>query len=160
MKAIPWVISDATPKDLYFSISELEKSDDTILSDAGRRYRSYLESGQFELTEPHHFFTSPYEFYKMSKNAPELYDSIAEAHLVIIKGDLNYRKLLADINWEPTTIFRIALNFFLPTNLCSLRTVKADLICGLTPGHYEDLWEKDEKWMSTGQYGTIQFVSK
>jgi hypothetical protein len=79
---------------------------------------------------------------------------------VIIKGDLNYRKLLADINWEPTTIFRIALNFFLPTNLCSLRTVKADLICGLTPGHYEDLWEKDEKWMSTGQYGTIQFVSK
>lgn len=160
VKSIPWFISDAMTKDFYDSISKLEKSDDAVLSDAGRRFRGYLECGQFELTEPHHFFTSPYEFYKMPEKAPELYESIAEAHLVMFKGDLNFRKLLADINWDPTTIFRIALNHFLPTNLCSLRTVKADLICGLTPGHFEELWEKDPKWMSSGQYGTIQFVSK
>lgn len=160
VKPIPWFISDAMPKDFYYTISTLEKSDDTILSDAGRRYRGYLESGQFELLEPDYFFTSPFEFCKMAQKAPKLYNTITEAHLVVIKGDLNFRKLLADINWDPTTIFRIALNHFIPTNLCSLRTVKADLICGLVPGQYEELWEKDNRWMATGQYGTIQFVSK
>jgi damage-control phosphatase, subfamily III len=160
VKAIPWFISDVTKKDFYYTLDVLEKSDDSILSDAGRRYKEYLTNGQFELTEPNHFFTSPYEFYKMQKIAPELYSSISEAHLAIFKGDLNYRKLLADVNWDPTTIFRIALNHFLPTNLCTLRTVKADLICGLTPHVFEDLWEKDPQWMATGQYGVIQFVSK
>lgn len=161
VKAIPWFISDVIPKDFYYALDELEKSNDSILCDAGRRYKEYLSNGQFELIEPaDHFFTSAYEFYKMPKIAPNLYNSITEAHLVIIKGDLNYRKLLADVNWSPTTIFRIALNHFIPTNLCALRTVKADLICGLTPGVYENLWEKDDQWMASGQYGTIQFVSK
>lgn len=160
LKAIPWFISDATSKDFHEAIEELEKSDNAALAEAGRRFKSYLTSGQFELMSPHNFFTSPYEFYKMPKIAPELYNSLSEAHLVIIKGDLNYRKLLADVNWPPTTVFRIALNHFLPSNLCSLRTVKADLICGLVTGQSEELWEKDVTWMISGQYGTIQFVSK
>lgn len=160
-KRIPWFISDVTPKDFYFTLDQLEKSSDLILSDAGRRYKSYIANGQFELIEPaDHFFTSPYEFQKMQKIAPALWDSIAESHLAIFKGDLNYRKLLGDVNCDPTTIFRIALNYFIPTNLCALRTVKADLICGLTPGASERLFEKDPRWMATGQYGVIQFVSK
>lgn len=161
VKAIPWFISDVIPKDFYYALDELEKSEDTTLKEAGIKWKKYLADGQFELIEPaHHFFTSPYEFYKMEKIAPELYQSIAESHLAIFKGDLNYRKLLGDVNWNPTSDFRTALNNFEPTNLCALRTVKADLICGLKPGQFEDLWEKDENWMKTGQYGTIQYVSK
>lgn len=161
VKAIPWFISDVMEKDFFYTLDQLEKSDDKILSDAGLRYKGYIANGQFELIQPSdHFFTSPYEFHKMQKIAPSLYDSIAEAHLAIFKGDLNYRKLLGDVNCDPTQIFRIALNYFIPTNLCTLRTVKADLICGLTPGASEKLFEKDPRWMATGQYGVIQFVSK
>lgn len=161
VKAIPWFISDVTIKDFHYTISELVKSEDQLLRDAGKKWLQYLESGQFELIDPaDHFFTSPYEFYKMEKIAPDLYKSIAESHLAIFKGDLNYRKLLSDINWNPTADFRTALNQFTPTNLCALRTVKADLISGLKPGKYEELWDKDPRWMSTGQYGVIQFTTK
>lgn len=162
VKAIPWFISDALPNDFRFTISELKKHDKAVLSDAGTRYENYLKSGEFELIDPADpFFTSPYEYYKMAKIAPTLYRSIAEAHLAIFKGDLNYRKLLADINWDPTTDFRISLSGFEPTNICALRTIKADLVSGLKPGLAEELYEQEgSKWMSTGKYGVIQFVNK
>ena len=162
VKAIPWFISDVLPADFYYTISELKNQKETLLCDAGTRWDNYLTTGEFELIQPaHHFFTSPFEYYKMEKNSPDLYRSIAEAHLVIFKGDLNYRKLLADINWDPATDFRTSLSGFEPTNLCALRTVKADLISGLQPGASEDLYEREgKKWMASGKYGVIQFISK
>lgn len=162
VKAIPWFISDVLPTDFNFTIFELKNQGDVLLSDAATRWENYLSSREFELIEPaDHFFTSPFEYYKMEKISPDLYRSIAEAHLVIFKGDLNYRKLLADINWDPTTDFRTSLSGFEPTNICALRTVKADLISGLAPGVAEDLYEQEgKKWMASGKYGVIQFVNK
>jgi damage-control phosphatase, subfamily III len=162
VKAIPWFISDVLPKDFKYTMDELKKHETSILNEAGIQWENYMNSGKFVLVEPtDHFFTSPFEYYKMEKIAPQLYRSIAESHLAIIKGDLNYRKLLADINWDPTTDFRTSLSGFEPTNLCALRTVKADLISGLEPGVAEELWEKEgSQWMATGKYGVIQFASK
>ena len=162
VKAIPWFISDVLPKDFKHTINELKRQEDSLLQEAGIRYENYMNSREFVLIEPaDHFFTSPYEFYKMEKIAPELHASLAEAHLAIIKGDLNYRKLLADINWDPMTDFKTSLSGFEPTNLCSLRTIKADLISGLAPGVAEDLFEKEgSQWMATGKYGVIQFARK
>lgn len=49
---------------------------------------------------------------------------------------------------------------FQPTNVCTLRTIKADLACGLPQGKAEELFAKDKEWMLTGEYGTIQFAAK
>ena len=57
-------------------------------------------------------------------------------------------------------IFFSLFTGFLPTNLCTLRTVKADLICGLQPGQAEKLFAKDSSWMVTGDFGVIQYTSK
>ncbi|CAO1371674.1 unnamed protein product [Diamesa serratosioi] len=162
VKAIPWFISDVLPSDFKYTIEDLKKSDVKVLRDAGTKWDNYVKSGQFVLLEPvDHFWTSPYEFYRMEKLDEPLYKSIGEAYLAIFKGDLNYRKLMGDINWDPTTHFRTALSGFEPTNLCSLRTVKADVICGLPPGKAEELFEKaGPNWMSTGKYGVIQFNEK
>lgn len=48
---------------------------------------------------------------------------------------------------------------FRPTNVCSLRTVKGDVICELKPGVDEELSKEDSMWMETGQYGVIHFAS-
>lgn len=48
---------------------------------------------------------------------------------------------------------------FLPSNLCALRTVKADLICEVATDVTEKLSAEDPMWMETGKYGLIQFAT-
>ena len=55
------------------------------------------------------FWTYPHCFHRMWAVEPELYAALTEARLVIFKGDLNYRKLVGDLNWEATVPFRTAL---------------------------------------------------
>lgn len=102
------------------------------------------------------FWTEPYTFDEIKKRDPSLYAKFSEAILVIFKGDLNYRKLLGDINWEYTKDFAEALREFKPTNVASLRTIKCDICVGLAPGQAEEVEEKDKDWLFTGKYGLIQ----
>ncbi|XP_053679891.1 damage-control phosphatase ARMT1-like [Anopheles nili] len=160
VKAIPWYISDVTPKDLQWTLDTFADHAEPILAQFGTRLKNHFASGALELRSVDNFWTSPYEFYRMQEVVPALYDTLSQAKLLIFKGDLNYRKLLGDFNFPYTTPFIDALRGFLPTNLCTLRTVKADLICGLPEGMAEDLQCKDSSWMVTGEYGVIQFAKK
>lgn len=88
---------------------------------------------------------------------PSLFQQLQCSSLIIFKGDLNYRKLLGDFNWDFTDSFQKCLRGFNPANLCSLRTVKGDLICGLKPGVADQLTAQKSDWMFTGEYGIVQF---
>ncbi|EAA07056.3 AGAP010723-PA, partial [Anopheles gambiae str. PEST] len=161
VKAIPWYISDVTPKDLQWTLDTLASNDSQpLLAQFGTRLKAHFASGALEMRPVDHFWTSPYEFYRMRDIAPALYEKLSQAKLLVFKGDLNYRKLLGDFNFPYNTPFVEALRGFLPTSLCTLRTVKADLICGLPDGMAEELTRKDASWMVTGEYGVIQFAGK
>lgn len=161
LKAIPWFISDALEHDIEYLFTFLRNTKDDVLVRLGEKWKKRFEKGEFCIHKPlDYFWTSAYEFCKMQQADPELYNRLSQSHLLIFKGDLNYRKLLADFNWDPTTTFKDSLNGFLPTNLCSLRTVKADVISGLQAGKAESLTALDKSWMKTGDYGVIQFAKK
>lgn len=163
LKSIPWFISDAMQHDFNVSIEQFKTSSSEVLKNFGNLLNTLVDTGKLSVVTPSsHFFTGPYEFCKMAEIDNELYQSIGKANLVIIKGDLNYRKLLADRNWTPSVSFEESLQDFKPTNLCAMRTVKADLISGISQEVYDKLSANDEEksWMATGQYGVIQFVSK
>ena len=59
------------------------------------------------------FWTYPCVYSELKKVDPQLYSGLAEAKLVIFKGDLNYRKLVGDINWETTVNFKTSLQVLL-----------------------------------------------
>ncbi|XP_043646259.1 damage-control phosphatase ARMT1 [Drosophila teissieri] len=159
-KAIPWFISDVMEHDFHWTLQFLADHPEPALSEVGKKWQRLTSEGKFELSPLEHFWTSPYEFYRMPEVNKPLYDRLKEAQLVIFKGDLNYRKLLGDFSWDSTESFETCLRGFRPSNLCTLRTIKADLICGLGAGVAEQLFAKDKEWMLTGEYGVIQFASK
>lgn len=93
----------------------------------------------------------------MKEKASDLYSKLSESVLIVFKGDLNYRKLMGDINWEYTTSLEkvLLVSGFRPTNVVTLRTIKADVCVGLTKEKVEELSEKEKDWMVTGKYGVI-----
>lgn len=159
-KAIPWFISDVMARDFHWTIERLANSPVTTVSEFGRRVRTYVESQQIELRPAELFWTSPYGYDAMDRYAPDLYADLSQSHLLIFKGDLNYRKLLGDLNWRSDTEFVEVLQSFRPTNLCTLRTIKADLICGVSTEVCANISDRNPKWMETGEYGVIQFAPK
>ena len=154
-KKLPWFVSDALIKDLSWTIEQLGSNENKILSDLGKKWKSRIEDGTFVVSD-HPFWTTSYEYTAMKNIAPDLYSLLSESFLIIFKGDLNYRKLLADRNWHYTQDFSIALGGFQPTNVCALRTLKADLVTGLPPGVAEKAARANKDWMITGQYAVLQ----
>ncbi|KAK0161787.1 hypothetical protein PV327_008201 [Microctonus hyperodae] len=157
VKSIPWFISDTMKKDFIWLIDNMKNSSANFVRELGEKCWNYIESGQWTI-EVESFWTEPYDFSEMKDKSPELYAKLSEAKLVIFKGDLNYRKLLGDINWMYETNLATALRGFKPTNIVSLRTIKADLIVGLSCEKATELFKEQENWMITGQYGLINSV--
>jgi hypothetical protein len=78
--------------------------------------------------------------------------------LILLKGDLNYRKLLADREWTYTSDFGTATTSFPKTSFAALRTNKSTVIAGLALGVAEALAKSDPEWLYAGRFGVIQGV--
>ena len=96
----------------------------------GKMWKDHLTDGVWVLTD-HVFWTTPYEFAAMKTVSADLYSQLQESSLVIFKGNLNYRKLVADRNWLYATPFSESLGGFHPAPVCALRTLKANLVAGV-----------------------------
>lgn len=158
-KQMPWFVSDALVKDFDLMLDQLASSKDPQLSALGERWARRKREGSFILTD-HTFWTTSFEYAAMEGVASDLYNILSKSYLVIFKGDLNYRKLLADRNWLYTENFSIALGGFQPTSVCALRTLKADLVTGLPPGAAAKAAGESKDWMVTGQYAVCQVNKK
>lgn len=131
----------------------------------GEKWNSFVEDGSFVVMADD-YWTYPHVFRDMKKYDYNLYRSLQYAAAIMFKGDLNYRKLLGDRNVNPYIGFETCLQGFMPAPIIAVRTVKADLICGLPKpkprqmGKYEQLQKLDEHWMEKGDYGLIQYCGK
>uniref|UniRef100_A0A8D8UIG1 Sugar phosphate phosphatase n=2 Tax=Cacopsylla melanoneura TaxID=428564 RepID=A0A8D8UIG1_9HEMI len=155
-KNCPWFVSDTNPHDFYWMITTTKESEDPALRTIGTRWQGYVDEGKFSV-ETDEFWTLSSDFDKMKTERPTLYKKLGESALVIIKGDLNYRKLVADINRPYTTPFSKAIGSFHPNKLLSLRTMKCDVAAGLLPGQAEKCAAIHPNWIITGEFATIQF---
>jgi len=150
LKPQPFFVSDAMPKDVEAGLGALEKGGDAAQA-LGERVRAYIDDQRLQLRTHWHYATSLFYF----QLPTDLHAELASMDLVILKGDVNYRRLVGDVHWPPTTPFEKATAYF-PAPLVALRTMKAELIVGLDEGQPEGLSKQDPEWMVNGRRGLIQ----
>ena len=151
-KKSPYYVSDAMIKDVAATISIMEQCRETGLGRAGRELSEKVEEGSLILTD-HSFWNGPLLFPRLPS---ELKSELGNSDLVLLKGDLNYRRLLRDRRWDPTTPMEGIVGYF-PAALVTLRTTKSELIVDLPRETVERLDRDDPKWLVEGRYGIIRY---
>ncbi|KAF1986021.1 DUF89-domain-containing protein [Aulographum hederae CBS 113979] len=192
-KNIPWFVSDVVPSDFsdllgaladpqafYTSLSDDEKhagkkaeplkeEEVAQLKFLFERWAQFHGNGRLVI-RPNGFWTEGGSYWRLPGTAKELLGDLRESELVVFKGDLNYRKLTADVSawWDPTTPFPEAIGPLGPGSgirVLALRTCKADVVVGLPKGEDERLRATDggggntgaRKWAWSGKWAVVQF---
>lgn len=174
-KDIPWFVSDTMPKDFDHLVDQLGDASFflEIYSVAGDKdaltfflanLKTYVADGSIEIKQ-HKFWTSCANFWSIPAQK-DLYQDLLLSNLVIFKGDLNYRKLTGDLEWEKTTPFVTAIQDLATSKLpvLALRTCKADVVVGLPEGLNEKLVDEYARsgnegifWTASGKWAVISF---
>ena len=150
LKPHPYFVSDATAADFVACLRRLEEADGGAAR-AGHRLRDAVTDGRVRLFT-HPFYTAPFGFHEMP---PDLAGELAAGSLTVLKGDLNYRRLVGDRHWPPTTAFADTTRYF-PGPVVALRTLKSDVVVGLDASTVSSLDASAGSWRVDGRHGLIQ----
>lgn len=107
--------------------------------------------------EQHPFWCTGYTFWEMITEAPDLFLHLSRSDLVFFKGDLNHRKLTYDCAAPASTPFDVAIGPMASAagapKVCSLRTIKSDVVVGLESDALAEKLDKEEPgWKISGKY--------
>lgn len=149
-KVHPVFVSDALEQDVYDTLDFLTLDVHEATRGMALRLRRSLVSGQLVLTT-HPFWTSPLPFWQLPD---DLLGALQESHLLISKGDANYRRLLGDRHWPIEMPFEQVVSY-LPLGVLALRTLKSEIAVGIDSSSVP---EGDPEWMINGRWGLIQFA--
>ncbi|NLE45881.1 MAG: protein-glutamate O-methyltransferase family protein [Chloroflexi bacterium] len=154
VKSYPFYVSDAMPRDVLATIVLLERSPRPGVRAIGERYRERLQRGVFALKE-HPFWTSAGSFFELPLY---IHEELGQADLIILKGDVNYRRMLDDRHWpHDAHMEQVAPDF--PRPFAMLRTLKGEIMVGLESGRSQELAAEDPDWLINGQRGVIHLVT-
>ena len=78
--------------------------------------------------------------------------------LIIVKGDLNYRRLVGDYHWENTASTADKTSY-IKKPLLIIRSLKSNVILNVSKEDVERLDKSAPNWKISGQYGIIQFIA-
>jgi hypothetical protein len=150
VKPYPYYVSDATTADVDACLRRLAATRGTA-SEIAHRLHAAMAEGSVSLYT-HEFYWAPWSFHRMPADLAVQFE---HASLAILKGDLNYRRLVGDRDWPPTTPFTDVAEYF-PGPLVALRTLKSDVITGLDQATVAELDATGQPWRTDGSHGLIQ----
>ena len=155
VKTQPFFVSDTMRKDLEATLMALELADPEVLRRLAGRLRRALDARRLVLHDDP-FWTTHLTF----RDWPEpLRQELGRADLLFFKGDVNYRRLLDDRHWPPTTDLA-EVTSYVPTSFVAVRTLKGEIMVGLAEGEAECLSQQDPQWLINGERGLIHYVHK
>ncbi|MEZ4770907.1 MAG: ARMT1-like domain-containing protein [Caldilineales bacterium] len=153
LKDRPFFVSDAMVEDIAAVSAQMARhEDDDLRALAGRLEQAQSHGALALRTDP--FWASFRMFYEMPEH---LAAELAASELVVVKGDVNYRRLLGDKHWPHATRLEQVTAYF-PAPFVTLRTLKGEIMVGLAPGHAMRLQAEDPDWLIDGKRGVIQMV--
>jgi hypothetical protein len=148
VKPAPYFVSDATGADVSACLRALAAASDSL--PAASRLRAAAAAGTLDVAT-HPFHCAPLPF----RDAPaDLVADLAAARLVLVKGDLNYRRLVGDEHGDATEPFASAVAGF-PAPVAALRTLKSDVVVGLDPTTLARL-DARPGWRTSGEHALSQ----
>lgn len=157
VKQQPTYVSDATKVDVEITLRWLEErgQQDASLGKWAAMLRRWLHEGRL-LVSAGFFCCSPLEIRRLPIDIRKAWET--EAGLVILKGDMNYRRLLGDRAWPTETPFASVASYCC-TRILALRLLKAELGCGMSKEKTSAAAVSDPKWMVDGKWGVLQYFS-
>lgn len=155
VKPYPYYVSDATMADVVDCARRMAQAPGSA-GEAGKRLWAAMGDGRLAV-RAHGFYCAPFPYSEMPT---ELRREFAGAALTIVKGDLNYRRLVGDRLWSPTASFAGRTAHF-PGPVAALRTLKSDVIVGLDPRTVARLEDAGgdgthQAWRTSGTHGLVQ----
>jgi uncharacterized protein with ATP-grasp and redox domains len=152
-KLHPTFISDTTENDIKTTVKLLKQSPVESVQELGNQVET-LQQHHRLLVSANPFWTFPKLFNKMTESLKE---ELSQSNLVVVKGDANYRRLVLDTAWEASESFQHVVSYF-PAPVLALRTVKCELVLGVKQEMIDNAAKKEPLWMTTGNWGVIQFA--
>ncbi|MET4922865.1 damage-control phosphatase ARMT1 family protein [Streptomyces sp. PSRA5] len=154
VKPYPYYVSDATMADVVDCARRIARAPGGA-GEAGKRLWAAMGDGRLAV-RAHGFYCAPFPYGEMPADLRREFEGAA---LTIVKGDLNYRRLVGDRLWSPTTSFAGRTAHF-PGPVAALRTLKSDVIVGLAPrtvARLEDAGDgTNQAWRTSGTHALVQ----
>ncbi|MET9254952.1 damage-control phosphatase ARMT1 family protein [Streptomyces sp. NPDC003717] len=151
VKPHPYYVSDATPADLLDALRRLTRAGGTAAG-YGRRLWDALGDGRVAV-RAHPFSCAPLPYADLPAG---LRADFAAATVTVLKGDLNYRRLVGDRRWPATTPFADVTAYF-PGPVAALRTLKSEVVTGLDAETEAALTAAEgQRWRTSGTHALIQ----
>ncbi|NME68755.1 protein-glutamate O-methyltransferase family protein [Flammeovirga aprica JL-4] len=148
-KIMPYFVSDALISDFNYLMHSLKKQEG--LKDFVEEIEALIQNNQLTL-KSHEYWSSSNDY----KNIPsQLNQTLSQSDLLIFKGDLNYRKLVGDYDYD-CTIKTNTLVDYLPTDCLMLRVLKSEVMVGLEASQIPS--ESDHSWKYNGEYSLMELV--
>lgn len=98
--------------------------------------------------------------YKYSGDLSEIKNIFTGSELLIVKGDLNYRRMVGDRNYNPNR--KIEKNIkYIKCPVLIIRSFKSNVT--LLGNAYKNVVNKEnieQDWQNNGKYGIIQYIHK
>lgn len=155
VKKSPFFVSDTMKKDVETVVKAFTEHEQEGIRKFGEALSVLLHSGKLKVLD-HYFWNGPLHFPDMPNN---LFQSLRNSSLVIIKGDANYRRLLSDRNWKPWESMKEITEYF-PTSFAVLRTMKSEIVVDIEKRLFKAMFKADKEWMVNGKRGIIQLIEK
>jgi hypothetical protein len=150
LKPRPYYVSDATTADLVACLRRLSAASGEAAGIADRLSEA-IGAGRLVL-HTHEFHCAPWSFHHLPA---DLAEEFAASSLTLLKGDLNYRRLVGDRAWPASTPFADVTAYF-PSPVAALRTLKSDVAVGIDPATAAALDASGHGWRTSGTHGLVQ----